>query len=202
MKASTLTTLVAALLLLTPSVAAQVADPAAPTDVVILEKSWRAESRSFMHNTNPLEPNEELIRVTREQKKYLREQDNAPPNQTTTPPMPASLGRPIFPEPRSRKTYLYQVKVMNAGAKAIKQINWEYQFLDPDTREVKDQRKIASSVKLSPGQSKVLKSRLTRQPTVVVNAGQLAQQYKNQFAERVVITRIVYADGSTWQPRQ
>ena len=96
--------------------------------------------------------------------------------------------------------YVYKMKVQNRGEKRIKQLDWEYQFLDPDTKEIKEQRKITSRVKLGPGKAQDVDQRSTRKPTVVVNANQLGKKYRDQFTERAVITRIVYVDGSVWKP--
>lgn len=199
MKTARLTFPLLMILLLTVSAMAQEpADTSNPSDVVVLEQSWRRELIDTQRDNNPLKPNEELMAVTRRQKAFLKDRDNALPNQPTAPMMPASGPKPITPERGMWKTYVYKIKVKNIGEKRIKQLDWEYQFLDPDTKEVKEQRKITSRVKLSPGKSQVLERRLTRQPTVVVNAGQLGKKYKDQFTERAVITRIVYSDGSVW----
>lgn len=194
------TLLLTAFLFAMPIVAQEAADPAAPSDIVILEKKWREELIDPNRVTNPLQPNEDLINLTREQKAFLKARDNAPPNQTTEPRMPsATASKPVTSEWQMLRTYTYKAKVKNVGAKTIKLLDWEYQFLDPNTQEVKEQRKITNRLKLAPGKTKVLSRRLTRKPTAVVNAGQLDQKYRNQFTERVVITRILYTDGTVWR---
>ena len=112
--------------------------------------------------------------------------------------MPAAGPKPVTPERGMFTSYVYKIKVKNSGEKTIKALDWEYQFLDPSTQEVVEQRKINSRLKLSPGKSQVLERRMTRKPTVVVNADQVARKTKDQFTERAVITRIIYADGSVW----
>jgi len=195
-----MTLLLVALLLAMPVVAQEVADPAAPSDVVILEKKWREELIDPNRETNPLQPNEDLIRLTREQKAFLKARDNAPPNQTTEPRIPsATASKPVTPEWEMLRTYTYQAKVKNVGRKTIKLLDWEYQFLDPNTQEVREQRKITNRLKLSPGKTKMLTRRLTRKPTTVVDADQLDRKLRDQFTERVIITRILYTDGTVWQ---
>jgi hypothetical protein len=194
-----ITLLLIALLFATPVMGQEVSDPAAPPDIVILEKNWREELIDPKRETNPLKPNEDLIRQTREQKAFIRERDNAMPNQPTEPRMPAAGSKPVTPAWQMWIAYTYEAKVQNVGAKTIKLIDWEYQFLDPHTQQVQEQRKIRSWLTLAPGKTKVLSRRSTRKPTAIVEAGQLNRKYRDQFTERVVITRILYADGTVWQ---
>jgi len=202
MKTARLITPLTIALLLTASVIAQeVADTSNPKDLLVVEKSWRKELLDPKRNTNPLRPNEELMSTTRQQKEFLKNRDNALPNQPTEPRMPAPPIRSVTPAREMWEYYVYEIKVQNVGEKTIKQIDWAYQFLDPDTQLVKEQRKIASRVKLAPGKTQVIEQRSTRKPTVVVNANQLGKKYRDQFTERAVITRIVYTDGSAWRRR-
>lgn len=206
MKTARLTTPLLITLLLTISVMAQESRaPSDPPDLVILEKKWRKQLVDPNRDNNQSQHNEDLSRTGRAQGAYLDELV-AQPNQPTVSKMPTSTAtKPVTPGWKMLSTYTYTVKVKNTGAKAIRLIDWEYQFLDPDTQQVKEQRKIASRLKLSPGKSQVLERRLTRQPTIVVDVNKLNNKYRDQFTERVVITRIIYADGSVWRrpkPRQ
>jgi len=174
-------------------------EPSDPHDLVILEKHWYKQLVDPNRDNNQSHYNEDLKRQERAQQAYLNDLPGQP-NQPTVSKMPVSTAtKPVTPAWNVFTIYTYTVKVKNTGAKAIKLINWEYQFLDPDTQQVKEQRKLASRLKISPGKSQVLESRLTRQPTVVVNVNQLNKKYRDQFMEQVVITGIVYADGSVWR---
>lgn len=187
-------------LLLTASAAAQeVIVSSAPTDLTVIEKSWRKEVIDSLADKNPLKPNEDLMRQTRAQKEFIKGRDNAQPNQPTEPSMPAAGAKPVTPERGIFTFYIYKIKVKNSGAKKIKTIEWEYQFLDPATQLSMEQRTLTSRLNLSPGKIKTVQHRLTRQPTVVVNANQLDKKYRDQFSERIVINRIIYTDGSVWQ---
>jgi hypothetical protein len=53
-------------------------------------------------------------------------------------------------------------------------------------------------VKLSPGKTKVIKSRTVQRPIGVLLPDQSAK-YRGQFKEEIIIHRIVYSDGSAWQ---
>ena len=168
-----------------------------PTDVTVLAKSW---SKSFVapgRDPNIMRPNEDLIRQTQAEKAEIRNREYRLPS-TTEPKMPAPAPRPIPPVP-PKDIYIYKITVKNTGAKNIKALDWEYQFLHPDTQEVLGTRRIVSRVKLGPGKTQVIEVRLLQQPVIVVSADQLGKKYRDQFKERVIIHRINYSDGSVWQ---
>lgn len=185
------------LLLATFVTAQESSDKSDPTDLTVLDHSWHKDFVGMAANSNPLQPNEDLIRQTRAEKQVIRDRDYRLPNQTTEIPMPVPGPRPIPPE--GREVYSYKVTVKNNGAKRIKAVDWEFQFLHPETKEVLGSRRITSRVKLSPHKTKVLKAQLLQQPTHIVWVDQLGKKYSDQFKEQVIIHRIEYADGSTWQ---
>jgi len=187
------------LLLATVVTAQESSDKSDPTDLTVIKHSWRKDFVGVRADSNPLQPNEDLIQQTRAEKQVIRERDYRLPNQTTELPMPVPGPRPIPPGSKGREVYIYKVTVKNNGAKRIKAIDWEYQFLHPETQEVLGSRRITSRVKLSPNKTEVLKAQLFQQPTHIVLADQLGKKYKDQFKEQVIIHRIDYADGSTWQ---
>lgn len=201
MQITRLTTPLLITLLLTISVMAQEStEPSDPRDLVILEKNWRKQVVDPNRDNNESQHKEELARLGRAQGSYLDNLRAQPDNQTTVSKMPTSTApKPVTPAFQILTTYIYTIKVKNTGERTIKLIGWEYQFLDPDTQQVKEQRKITNRVKLSPGKTQVLERTLTRQPTIVVNANQLGRKHRDQFTERAIITRIVYTDGSVWR---
>ena len=180
-------------LLLTTAVAAQQTDP---VDLTVLDHSWRKEYIGDSAS-NPLQPNEDLMRQTRAERQVIRQRDYDLPNQPVQRPLPVPGPRPI--PGRGRDVYVYKITVKNNGAKLIKEIEWEFRFLHPDTQEVLGSRRLASKVKLSPGKMRVIKAESIQQPTHVVVADQLDKKYYDQFKEEVIIHRIVYSDGSTWR---
>jgi len=184
------------LLLLTIAVTAQ-EKSLDPPDVMVLEKSWRKEPLSPGIDSDPLGQNEALIRQTNIEKATIRKREDSLPNQPTEARMPIPPPRPVA---RAAITnYVYKIKVQNNGPKTIKSVDWEYQFLDRQSLEVMGYRRITSDTKISPGKTKVLERRFSRQPTLLVRADSLEKKYQDQFTERLIIHRIQYTDGSVWQ---
>ena len=190
------------LLLATFVTAQESGDKSNPTDLTVLDHSWRKDFVGQRADSDPLKPNEDLMRQTRAEKQVISERDYRLPNQTTEIPMPVPGPRPIPPDSKAREVYIYQVTLKNNGAKRIKAVDWEFQFLHPETQEVLGSRRITSRVKLSPHKTEVLKAQLFQQPTHIVWADQLGKKYSDQFKEQVIIHRIYYADDSTWQRQE
>jgi len=172
-----------------------------PKDLTVLDHSWHKDYVGGRRDdTNPLQPNEDYIRQTRVEKQHIRQREEySLPNQPTEARMPLPNTRPLTFETKPTDIYVYQFTVRNTGAKKIKAVEWEYQFLHPDTQEVMGSRRITSKVKLSPGKSDKIEARLIQKPTSIVAADQLGKKPQDQFTERVLIHRIVYTDGSVWQ---
>ena len=200
MKATHFATAVLLTLSLAILVGAQQRSTSEPSDLVVLDQSWHKDFAGRTRNTNPLQPNEDHIRQTRAEKQFIRQRDDySLPNQSTEARMPLPPTRPITSDTKPVDIYVYEFTVKNTGAKKIKAVDWEYQFLHPDTQEVMGSRRIVSKVKLSPGKTEEIEARLIQKPTTVVSADQLDKKLRDQFKERLVIHRIDYADGSFWQ---
>jgi hypothetical protein len=165
-----------------------------PIDLTVLDHSWRKELSSQQVSSNPRRPpNEDRIGQTPLERDMLRQRAREFPNQTMQTPVPTSPSTPGG----GRDFYVYKITVKNNGAKLIKEVDWEFRFLHPDTQQELANVRVSSKVNLSPGKTKVIKSRTVQQPIGV--ADQLDKKYRVQFMEEVVIHRIVYSDGSAWQ---
>lgn len=99
---------------------------------------------------------------------------------------------------RPRDGYRYKVRVRNDGAKTIKLVDWDYVFLDPETREEVGRQLFTSEEKVKPGGEKDLDVFVLSPPVRTVSA-QGKQKDAPAFVEQVVLTRVVYSDGSVWQ---
>src|SRR5215213_2283736 len=99
---------------------------------------------------------------------------------------------------RPRDGYRYKVRVRNDGAKAIKLVDWDYVFLDPDTRKEVGRQLFTSEEKVRPGDARDLEVFILSPPVRTASA-QGKQKETTPFIEHVILTRVVYADGSVWQ---
>lgn len=95
--------------------------------------------------------------------------------------------------------FSYSVRVHNTDAKVVKNIYWEYVILESENPQNQASRQFFCAAKIKAnGRARlhVISSSIPR--TKAISAKALAEP-KNAFEEKVVINRIEYADGSSWQ---
>ena len=95
--------------------------------------------------------------------------------------------------------YAYRVKLQNPAQKNVDVIFWEYQFEETANPSNLTRRQFLCGVQIKGGKEKELQAFGGSGPAVAISAESLANKSANPFAERVLINRIEYADGSIWQ---
>ena len=103
------------------------------------------------------------------------------------------------PKRKEVEGYEYRVKFRNGGAAAVEVLFWEYQFTETSNTSNAARRQFLCGVGIKPGKEKEVVSFSVSGPSNVVSAGSLANESGPDYAEKVVINRIEYADGSIWQ---
>ncbi len=99
------------------------------------------------------------------------------------------------PTPQSR--YKYSLEVKNASRKQIAEVQWDHVFSDPRTRQEVFRYHFARRTEIKPDKSAKLAVYSSATPYAVVSA----DKSRTQESERVVIRKIIYADGSVWVAR-
>lgn len=102
-------------------------------------------------------------------------------------------------QPPSRYVFVYKTTIKNLSDKQIKSIDWDYVFFDTTTETEIGRREFTSDEKISPGKSKELVVTVTKPPTQTISLTALNTGERKSLTERVVIVRIDYADGTSWQ---
>lgn len=186
------------MLLLTTSVAAQqTPEISAPPSVTILEMRWYVELPP-LQESDSIHPRYEQ-RQTMSDGEVAKRREQSLPNQPTEERMTPPIPRPPRRVTSRDRVYVYSFKIKNNSNRKITRIYWEYQFLDPDTRQLMGTRRIYTDPNLAPGKTRVIRGRSRRQPTIIVSANTLDKKYRDQFTGRLIIHRIHYADGTAWQ---
>ncbi|CAN5723831.1 hypothetical protein BH20ACI3_BH20ACI3_12430 [soil metagenome] len=98
-----------------------------------------------------------------------------------------------------RYTFLYRSSVKNTSERTIKEIDWDYVFLDAATGEELGRRQFTSIQTIAPGKSRELSVMLSAPPTKRISVYALDNKERIGFGEQVVIVRVKYSDGSVWQ---
>ena len=106
------------------------------------------------------------------------------------------------PSPPPRYVFSYKLAIQNVGSKAIKELDWDYIFIDSVTGEVLGRREFTSVEKIGPGKSKELTIMVSAPPASRISVHALGKNEREGLVEKIVVSRIMYQDGSTWQVTQ
>jgi hypothetical protein len=99
----------------------------------------------------------------------------------------------------SRYVFVYKVTVKNLSDKAIKSIDWDYVFFERGTENELGRQQFTNDEKIGPGKSKELSITITKPPTKTISLTALNNSERGVLDSRVILVRIAYADGTTWQ---
>jgi len=100
---------------------------------------------------------------------------------------------------RSRYVFVYKATIKNTSTKAIKSIDWDYIFLERGTENELGRQQFTSEEKVSAGKTKELVVTITKPPTKTISLTALNANERGTLDGRVVLVRIDYADGTSWQ---
>jgi hypothetical protein len=106
------------------------------------------------------------------------------------------------PPPPPRYVFIYKVTVQNAGSRAIKELDWDYLFVDSVTGEILGRREFTSLEKVGPGKRKELTITVSAPPTNRISVYSLGKNEREGLVAKIVIGRIMYEDGTTLNPNQ
>ena len=98
-----------------------------------------------------------------------------------------------------RYYFLYRASVKNTSTKQIKEIDWDYIFVDSFNGDELDRRQFTSVQNIAPGKQKELVFTLPTPPTRRISIYSLDKKETTGIEGRVLIVRVTYADGSVWQ---
>ena len=98
-----------------------------------------------------------------------------------------------------RYGFRYKLSVRNDGAKAVKELDWDYVFTDAATHEELGRHKFTSEGRVGPGKSREFSFFIPRPPTLRVSAYALDKKEREGLDEQVVLVRVLYEDGAVWQ---
>lgn len=173
------------------------------SSIVVVKFSWDKERIRARPSAAPLASQDELIQQSR------REQQLAAARNASNRPAEARLETQISNHQNAtakarqselpRDGYKYKVTLRNDGVKVIKSIDWDYLFIDPNTQQELARHQFTSDETIKPGKTKEVSVLYFLSPVKTVNAALLTKKEPMPFSEQVVVARIQYSDGSSWQ---
>lgn len=162
-----------------------------PPELQIIRHSWSKDRIDWERDVTPAESYRETtyrIRNERRTGTPLEERDKL-------------TNREAQKEPTKppRYAFTYKLQVNNGGIKTIKEIDWDYIFTDAISGEELGRRQFTSVEKVKPGKKKELVVRASAAPSSRISIYSLGKDERAGMAEAVVITRLLYDDGTTWE---
>ena len=91
--------------------------------------------------------------------------------------------------------YAARLTVKNSGGKAIKSVEWDHVFFDPDGGKELKRYHLQTKQQIAPGSTQALAKEVLISPdedTRHINAGR----------QKVQLTRVEFADGTVWRPEE
>jgi hypothetical protein len=98
-----------------------------------------------------------------------------------------------------RYGFRYKLSVRNDGAKAVRELDWDYVFTDAATGDELGRHKFTSEGRVSPGKAKEFSFFIPNPPTLRVSAYALDKSERASLNEQIILVRILYEDGTVWQ---
>jgi hypothetical protein len=197
--------LVIAVFIIPSIAAAQTGNDAAP--VAVLSFKWFKEKRAteLVDSSATTTPAPAMIGANKTFERQRRMNDPAgvrDPNQDTLDGRSAELDR-IVQESRQTKPpvegFTYQARIQNRSLKIIKALFWEFQFKEKANPANLARRQFVCTVKVKPDKTRDLDIFTLNGPSGVISVGSLGNKATKSFDETVLINRVEYEDGSTWQ---
>jgi hypothetical protein len=174
-----------------------------PPDIVVLKYSWAKERINWQ--SDPFAPTVENMGDVRRRVGDQRRAERARATGNTAEAAKIDQeqrseqvirARPPAPP---RYAFRYKISLRNAGQKAIKEIDWDYVFIDAATGEVLGRREFTGVEKIAPGKEKELNFMSPSAPARKISLQSLDKRERDGLSEQVVLVRILYEDGTVWK---
>src|SRR5215208_2436822 len=93
-----------------------------------------------------------------------------------------------------RYGFRYKVSVRNEGAKAVREVDWDYVFTDAATHEELGRHQFTSAERVGPGKGREFSFFIPTPPALRVSAYDLGRKERDGLEEQVVVVRVLYED--------
>ena len=99
----------------------------------------------------------------------------------------------------ARYGFRYKLSVRNVGAQGVREIDWDYVFTDASTGEEVGRHQFTSAERVARGRGREFSFFIPTPPALRVSAYDLGKNERDGLAERVVLVRVLYDDGTEWR---
>ena len=177
----------------------------APLNVVSARwtKTWQKVEHPDTQGDAPAQSMNPANKINERNRRSIAPAGVRDPNEDTIDGRSAALDKIVresrSPQSETVEGYAYRVKVQNASQKNVDVVFWEYQVEETANPSNLTRRQFLCGVQIKGGKEKELQAFGGSGPAGAISAESLANKSANPFAERVLINRVEYADGSIWQ---
>ena len=183
----------------------QTPTPDAPGGVAVVKYSWDKERINWERDpfSGPVENFDEMRVRARNEKRIDDAKRGASP-EVDRIKREARADAAILQAARNQKGparygFRYKLSVRNEGAKAVREIDWDYVFTDASTREEVGRHQFTSAERVGPGKGRDFSFFIPTPPALRVSAHDLGKRERDGLEEQVVVVRVLYEDGTEWR---
>ncbi|HKE60043.1 MAG TPA: hypothetical protein VKB46_25200 [Pyrinomonadaceae bacterium] len=197
--------LLVTLFLLPTTVNAQSVSPAETPEISVLKFSWSKERVDWERDpfSGPIENFDEMRVRARNEKRISDAKKGGNSAEVNKAERDArsddALISEIHKNTPARYGFVYKASFQNTSTKTIKLIDWDYVFYDSVNQNELGRRQFSSVENISPGKTKECKFFIGRPPTRTISVDALNKNERTNLGEAVIIVRVEYSDGSSWQ---
>jgi len=178
--------------------------PQETAEVAIIKFSWQRERISHRPSIASLQTSEVLAQQGRRelelsQARNAQDAGRVARVETSMNRQKEATSKASQTEP-PRDGYRYRVTLRNDSEKTIKSIDWDYIFIDPENQNEVARHQFTSDETIKPGKTKEVSVLYLIQPVKTISVRMLSKRDPLPYREQVVISRVLFADGSVWQP--
>lgn len=178
--------------------------PPPPPDLAVVKFGWSKERVNWEGDPfgGPVENFDDMRVRTRNEKRLETNKGGPEEGRVRREVKADAANQQLLRQQRgaARYVFMYKASLRNDGAKAIAEVDWDYIFFDKDTETERGRHQFTSVEKIGAGKIKQLTFTISAPPTRTISAQSLDDKERLNLGERVVIVRILYADGTVWQP--
>ncbi len=99
----------------------------------------------------------------------------------------------------ARYVFSYKASLRNNGARAVKEVDWDYVFFDAATGQEVGLHRFTSAGRLDPGKKRDFGFLITAPPSKTISVHSLNEKGERGVTGRVVVVRVLYEDGTEWR---
>jgi hypothetical protein len=186
---------------------AQTSSPSTtPSEVEVVKFSWSKERLNWEQNpfNGPNENFHEMQYRARAEKRVSDAKKSGTAGQQSSAERDLKVDAAIVQAGRQRTGparyyFIYKASLKNSSTRQIDEIDWDYVFIDSATGLELGRHQFTSTKAIPPGKSKEVSFMLSAPPTKRISVYALDKQERSGIADKVVVVRVKYSDGSVWE---